>query len=639
MIWNDLSWAANGVLPPLIDILQTVAGSGRPLYFIGDDLAYVITYAGFPEPHATRWSRLIHLQPTAQNLGTGGLRIIRTDHPVTNGPFGQVNDSGYLWDPDATQATGLPGEIVLGRAPDGSDTLVAFCDPLTGRKSVTQNELVYTSVATEAGRAGRKKLFQNAVTWLLSEDAPVDLAVTQSASPQAALGVPWRVRLAVTNHGSSPATGVIVRDVLPAGLTFASAETARGSVSHSDGVVTALFGALAPGESATVNLLLTPTATGAVEHVVSVAAAGIEATPGDNTSRRSLAITEVQPALLHATYRFEDTLAACQDGAPPLATIDPANADTFVTTTVQGTSRRVYRWDGSPSAGQTAGLSLITAGLVPDDHYSVELLFRFLGGAGTTRRVLDASDRESASGLSLDATGKLRVGSLDPGAAVVAEGKFHHVVLTHAPGGVVTTWLDGVRQKEHLDAPGLSLNPSGRLTFFAPNVSGAGSGEYADGEIALLRVYEGALPDSQIAAQAAFPFGPSTPLDPNLDFSVASNPNGVWTYGYSTTRGTPFLVSTFSLAEAAKLTRGGTPNGPHIYWEFDRPHPILAHHPPAARFGGHGSEHGRAQRRAALHRARERRLSFAGAFPGHRCQPQRHRCRLAQKRLNRADVV
>lgn len=571
VIWDDLSYAAFGIRPPLIDVLQTVADSGRPLYLIGDDLAYVTTFA-LTEPAASRWTQLVHLQPTGSNIGAGGMIIVNARHPVTYGPFGLAGNSAYLWDPDNTQATGQAGEAVLGQS-TGADSLVSFRDPVTRRKSLTQNELVYTQVPTDADREERRKLFQNGVAWLLAPDPVADVSLSVSAAPSnVPVGSTVRLDAIVTNKGPEIAQQVTLTTTLPAGLAFANTSLAAADYALAGGKLTLAPGSLAAGETVTVSVVLTGEALGNYVLNVTAESASEDRFPADNVAVLPVIVVPVQPAVLMATWQFQDTLAACEPSAPPLMEINPLNANGFLNATVAGRTRRVYHWDGNRSAGQTAGLTLNVAGLLPSDNYSVEMFFRFTEEVGSVRRLIDASNRVNNSGVSLTALSHLQTGAATPGSAIAPPGEFHHAVLTVATGGDVTTYLDGVQQSTLAGESGLNLTASGLLHLFAANLSGAGSADFSDGEIALLRLYEGVLAVNRVAAQAAYPFGPDAPMDALADFSIARNSNGVWSYGYSTTRGTPFLFSnpngTYGVA-AAKIIKTATFNG-HIYHLIDQ---------------------------------------------------------------------
>ena len=151
-----------------MDVFQAAFNARIPLYFIGDDLARSATYALEGTPQKTNWVNLIHLNATAINFGGNRtFGIVNQTHPVVNGPFGVVGDSNYGYDPDATTRTGT-GEILLGVS-GPHDVLVAFKDPTTATKTVTQNILPATQTDA-AGIEEKKKLSKNAVTWLLAKD-------------------------------------------------------------------------------------------------------------------------------------------------------------------------------------------------------------------------------------------------------------------------------------------------------------------------------------------------------------------------------------------------------------------------------------------------------------------------------------
>lgn len=52
--------------------------------------------------------------------------------------------------------------------------------------------------------------------------------------------------------------------------------------------------------------------------------------------------------------------------------------------------------------------------------------------------------------------------------------------------------------------------------------------------------------------------------DAAADFSFTDNPNSPWSYGYTTTRGTEFQLSTVKIESPTLELWSGTPNGPHI---------------------------------------------------------------------------
>ena len=88
-----------------------------------------------------------------------------------------------------------------------------------------------------------------------------DLELRKSAPASVAAGADVPFTLIVVNHGPSTARGVTIRDELPQGMTFRSAE---GDCSHSAGVVTCAVGTLPSGASAAVTVIAAAPAGGEV---------------------------------------------------------------------------------------------------------------------------------------------------------------------------------------------------------------------------------------------------------------------------------------------------------------------------------------------------------------------------------------
>ena len=57
-----------------------------------------------------------------------------------------------------------------------------------------------------------------------------DVAISKSVAPASVLvGQPTTFTVVVTNHGPARVTGLVVQDLLPAGLSFVSASASQGS--------------------------------------------------------------------------------------------------------------------------------------------------------------------------------------------------------------------------------------------------------------------------------------------------------------------------------------------------------------------------------------------------------------------------
>ena len=85
-----------------------------------------------------------------------------------------------------------------------------------------------------------------------------DLALAMSPPGPVRVNQNLAYTINVTNNGPQAAIGVVVSDVLPAGVAFVSATASQGTATQSGGTVTANLGNLAAGASATVTLVVTP---------------------------------------------------------------------------------------------------------------------------------------------------------------------------------------------------------------------------------------------------------------------------------------------------------------------------------------------------------------------------------------------
>ncbi len=292
IVWDDLSYASGGLTANDVNVFQTAAQAGIPLYFIGDDLALSATYSLSGTPQADTWVNLIHLKATDQNFGGNRtVTILNGEHPVINGPFGLVGDSNYTLDPDATTRTGT-GEVLLASS-GGHDVLVAYREPQTGRKSVTQNVLTYNATDA-AGIAEKKKLFKNAVTWLLAKDPVSNLALFSAVRPDpATVGNAVTIQLTVRNNGPDEAPQVVLTNVLPAGMTFVSATPPPSSQDGNRLVFKLGNLASANNAAAPVTIVAKATSPGTLINTAQVSSSGIESDPSNDTIAQSFTVREL----------------------------------------------------------------------------------------------------------------------------------------------------------------------------------------------------------------------------------------------------------------------------------------------------------------------------------------------------------
>lgn len=125
-----------------------------------------------------------------------------------------------------------------------------------------------------------------------------DLALTKSGPASIVVGQTFAYTIGVTNTGSGNATGVVVTDVLPAQVTFASSSSTQGTCSGTT-TVTCTIGTLNAGSSATITINVTPNTAGPISNTASALAEEVDSDPADNsaTAVLSAASTDSIPTL------------------------------------------------------------------------------------------------------------------------------------------------------------------------------------------------------------------------------------------------------------------------------------------------------------------------------------------------------
>ena len=139
-----------------------------------------------------------------------------------------------------------------------------------------------------------------------------DIGLTKTVSnPTPNQGSNVTFTVTATNHGPSAATGVVVGDLLPAGLSFVSAAPSVGTYNSGTGVWT--IGALANGSSATLQITATVTGTSTVTNTATKTAEDQpDLNPGNDSASASVT---GQPAADIAIDKLVDnsTPAVSQD--------------------------------------------------------------------------------------------------------------------------------------------------------------------------------------------------------------------------------------------------------------------------------------------------------------------------------------
>jgi uncharacterized repeat protein (TIGR01451 family) len=181
-------------------------------------------------------------------------------------------------------AVGATGTVscTIGSLPSGA---VATFNLIVSIATTTpagplSNTVNATATTTDPNPANNSATFTTTVSVSLA-----DLSIVKSAGVGPfGTGNPLTYAITVANAGPSPATNVVVTDVLPAGTTFTSATPSQGSCSGTT-TVTCTLGTLASGGSATIALNVTlPAAVGPVSNTATVTSASVDPNPANNTS-------------------------------------------------------------------------------------------------------------------------------------------------------------------------------------------------------------------------------------------------------------------------------------------------------------------------------------------------------------------
>ncbi len=144
---------------------------------------------------------------------------------------------------------------------------------------------IVTNVATVTSTTPDSVATNNSATVVTRVDTRADVGVTKRVTPaQAAPGEPVTYAVTATNHGPNPATGVVVMDRLPAGVSYLASTPAQGTYDAATGAWT--VGALSVGQAVTLTMTARVDAAGSIANLA-VRTAMHE--PDDNTSNDSAA--------------------------------------------------------------------------------------------------------------------------------------------------------------------------------------------------------------------------------------------------------------------------------------------------------------------------------------------------------------
>jgi uncharacterized repeat protein (TIGR01451 family) len=132
-------------------------------------------------------------------------------------------------------------------------------------------------------------------------DLSVIIAADQS---QVTSGQQVTFTVTVTNDGPSPATGVTLDDTFTGGVTIVSATPSQGSVSEGNGSLTASFGDMAPGSTATLTVVVVPTVPGSLTDQATVSGNETDSNTFNNSATTGVLVVEPSGVLAFASTSF-----------------------------------------------------------------------------------------------------------------------------------------------------------------------------------------------------------------------------------------------------------------------------------------------------------------------------------------------
>ena len=236
--------------------------------------------------------------------------------------------------------------------------------------------------------------------------------------------------------------------------------------------------------------------------VGSQAPAGLEPAPDTAAPPESQAPRQ---ARITADYRFENSLANSVGAATELSAIG-VDATGFIDDAVLGQTRPVLTFD------RGSGLMLTPASMVIGSEYTIELVFRF-DRLDDFAKIVDFNNATQDCGLySFD--GRMDFWPITPafGTALEAD-KYAHVVLTRDATDTVVAYVNGVRQLSFHDTGDIAvIDANDTLRLFSDDT--VTPNEDSGGAVSRIRLYDGALTASEVAALAAeLPIIPPTLAD------------------------------------------------------------------------------------------------------------------------------
>ncbi len=199
-----------------------------------------------------------------------------------------------------------------------------------------------------------------------------DLAITEVATPTSGtVGSNLTYVVTVTNNGPFTATNATVNDFLPSGVTLVSALPSQGTAATVNGtLVTDNLGTIASGATATLTLVVTPTAAGSITNAANVSGNQFDPVTTNNSTSLTTPIVAATPKinliLAQSVYPTTGFVGAYQIYTMTVTNFGP-DAATNVTL-IDSLPANVTFINAAPSQG---GFASLVNGVITDNFGTV----------------------------------------------------------------------------------------------------------------------------------------------------------------------------------------------------------------------------------------------------------------------------